>query len=66
MCYGITSHYIQMSVHLVAPLLSMVSELCHRQEELVRLLVKKDKEIQDYKDHGAEVSRSKAFCTFVL
>ena len=37
----------------------MVGELQHRQLELNKLLIKKDKEIQDYKDQGTLVSRSK-------
>ena len=37
----------------------MVGELQHRQLELNKLLIKKDKEIQDYKDQGTMVSRSK-------
>ena len=35
----------------------MVGELTRRQNELVRLLEAKDREIQDYKDNGATVSR---------
>ena len=51
---------IQLSCHLVEPLLCMVGELQRRQLELNKLLIKKDKEIQDYKDQGTLVSRSKS------
>ena len=55
----------QLSTHLVSPLLSMVGELCRRQRELVMVLGRKDREIQDYKDHGATVSRSVCVCVCV-
>lgn len=42
----------------MAPLLRMVGELTHRGEELAQILTLKDKEIQDYKEQGARVSRS--------
>lgn len=50
---------LQLSSHLVGPLLCMVGELQRRQLELIKILAKKDKEIQDYKDQGTLVSRSK-------
>ncbi|XP_064397953.1 non-homologous end-joining factor 1-like [Halichondria panicea] len=46
-----------MGAQLVAPLLRMVGELTHRGEELAQILTLKDKEIQDYKEQGARVSR---------
>ncbi len=36
-----------------------MEELTHRGEELVKQISAKDKEIQDYKEQGAVVSRSK-------
>jgi len=54
----ILSHmHPQLTDHLIMPLFSMVGELCRRQSELIKLLGRKDREIQDYKDHGATVSR---------
>ncbi len=47
-----------MGAQLVAPILRMVGELAHRGEELAQQLTLKDKEIQDYKEQGAHVSRS--------
>ena len=38
-------------------------ELCRRQEQLQRLLARKDREIQDYKEGGAKVSRSRCYGT---
>ena len=56
----IPSHtHSQLTDHLIMPLLSMVGELSRRQSELIKLLGRKDREIQDYKDHGATVSRSR-------
>lgn len=49
-----------MNVQLVNPLLSMVRELNHRMEALVKQLIAKDREIQDYKEHGALISRSQS------
>lgn len=46
---------------MTVPLLTMVGELHRRQLELFKLLKAKDKEIDDYKGHGAKVSRSKYF-----
>lgn len=37
----------------------MVGELLRRQQELQLMLTKKDKEIQDFRDQGHKVSRSK-------
>ncbi|XP_064622668.1 non-homologous end-joining factor 1-like [Lineus longissimus] len=42
---------------MTVPLLTMVGELHRRQLELFKLLKAKDKEIDDYKGHGAKVSR---------
>ena len=47
-----------MKDHLVLPLLSMVGELCRRQDELFKILKKKDYEIQEYKNTGAVLPRS--------
>ena len=50
----------------------MVRELSHRGEEKARLLAYKDREIQDYKEQGVEVSRSGyknlyfVFCVFCV
>lgn len=46
-----------MREHLIYPLLSMVGELQRRQLELVKLLKKKDYEIEEYKNSGAVLSR---------
>lgn len=43
--------------HMTHPLMGMVSELMRRQSELVHLLQRKDKEIDDYKAQGAKVTR---------
>lgn len=43
--------------HLVTPLLSTSVELLRRHGELVNIIKKKDKEILDYKENGAVVSR---------
>ncbi len=51
-------YVVQLSTHLVFPLLAMVGELGRRQQHLIQLLGKKDKEIQDYSDQGYSVSRS--------
>ena len=48
----------QLDCHLVSPLLSANAEMMRREKELVCLLAKKDKEIQDYQDQGTTVSRS--------
>ena len=47
----------QVSNHLITPLLSIIGELCRRQSELIKIIGKKDREIQDYKDQGTTVSR---------
>lgn len=39
-------------------LLSVSVELLQQQKELVSIINKKDKEIKDYKDNGAVISRS--------
>lgn len=39
-------------------LLSVSVELLRQQKELVSIINKKDKEIKDYKDNGAVISRS--------
>ncbi len=43
---------------MTCPLLAMIGELQRRQQELVKELKKKDKEIDDYKVQGVRVSRS--------
>lgn len=48
-----------MKDYVVFPLLSMVGELQRRQDELFKILNKKDYEIQEYKNTGAVLSRSK-------
>lgn len=45
------------SFQLLHPLFVMLKELQRRNNELQSLVVKKDREIQDYKDHGATISR---------
>jgi non-homologous end-joining factor 1 len=49
----------KMKDYVVFPLLSMVGELQRRQDELFKILKKKDYEIQEYKNTGAVLSRSK-------
>ena len=39
----------QVAEHLTLPLLAMVQELSRQQEEMAKLLRRKDKEIDDYK-----------------
>lgn len=48
-----------MKDYVVFPLLSMVGELQRRQDELFKILKKKDYEIQEYKNTGAVLLRSK-------
>ncbi|CAL1528364.1 unnamed protein product [Lymnaea stagnalis] len=43
--------------HLTIPLMAMVGELFRQQQELFKILVAKDKQIDDYKSQGAKVSR---------
>jgi len=45
--------------HLTVPLLAMVCELSRRQQELIKVIMTKDKEIDDLKSQGAKHSRSK-------
>ncbi|XP_070550387.1 non-homologous end-joining factor 1-like [Ptychodera flava] len=52
-----TASQDMISSNLTVPLLTMVSELQRRQDELFKLLQKKDTEIEDYKLSGAKVSR---------
>ena len=44
--------------HLVMPLVTMVAELSRRQQELFKLLSKKDREIQELKENRGTVRRS--------
>ena len=44
---------------MTLPLLGMVDELKRREAELVLLLNKKDREIDEYKAQGAKITRSK-------
>ena len=39
--------------------MSMVGELMRRQRELVKIIQSKDKELEDYKNQGVKVTRSK-------
>lgn len=50
-----------MKEHVVLPLLSMVGELQRRQEELFKILNRKDYEIQEYRNTGAILSRRKTY-----
>ncbi|XP_032241199.2 non-homologous end-joining factor 1 isoform X2 [Nematostella vectensis] len=43
--------------HITHPLLAMVAELQRREQELCRMLTKKDAELADYKDSGYKLSR---------
>lgn len=45
------------SQHLIVPLMAMVGELTRRQQELIKIIQSKDKEIDDYKSQGARCSR---------
>ncbi|XP_064618075.1 non-homologous end-joining factor 1-like [Liolophura sinensis] len=45
------------SEHLTFPLLAMVGEMFRRQEELIKVIFSKDKEIADYKSQGVKTSR---------
>ena len=42
------------------------AKLCRRQQELFHQMERKDREIQDYKDQGTVVSRSKYMNVFCL
>lgn len=56
---------VQLDLHLIQPLWMMVNELLRRQEELKKIIVSKDREIDDYKSTGARCSRSNIayYCT---
>ena len=56
----------QVSNHLITPLLSIIGELCRRQSELIKIISKKDREIQDYKDQGTTVSRRRPSSFLVI
>lgn len=45
--------------HLVTPLVAMVVELSRRQQELFKLLGRKDREIQELKENRGTLRRSK-------
>lgn len=45
--------------HLIVPLMAMVGELQRQQKELHKLLAAKDRQIDDYKAQGGQVTRSK-------
>ena len=47
----------QVAEHLSLPLLAMVQELSRQQEEMAKLLRRKDKEIDDYKVRYGPPSR---------
>ena len=49
---------LKLKHQLVNSLLSVSVELLRQQKELVSIINKKDKEIKDYKDNGAVISRS--------
>ena len=49
---------LKLKNQLVSSLLSVSVELLRQQKELVSIINKKDKEIKDYKDNGAVISRS--------
>ncbi len=51
-------YIFQMCDHVTVPLIAMVSELSRQQEELMMIVEKKDKEIDDYKSQGVRPSRS--------
>ena len=65
--YNLKDHInLQVTDHLTCPLLGMIGELQRRQQELVRLLKLKDKEIDDYKIQGGKVTRSKFYDIFMF
>ena len=41
----------------MGPLLSCVGSLCHERQEMVAVIREKDREIQNYRDGGAVLSR---------
>ena len=49
--------HAQVAEHLSLPLLAMVQELSRQQEEMAKLLRRKDKEIDDYKVRYGPPSR---------
>ena len=51
----------QLQKHIVSPLMSIARELNRQKEELVGIIKRKDREIQDYKDGGASISRRQFF-----
>ena len=57
--------YNQGTDHLILPLMAMVGELTRRQQELIKIIQTKDKQIDDYKSQGAKCSRSK-YCKSLL
>jgi hypothetical protein len=50
----------QLANHVTLPLVAMTSELIRRQEKLFEILAKKDREIEERKCNGGNVSRSEA------
>ena len=44
-------------MHLVDPLLAALKELGRQKKELVSIIKRKDREIEDYRESGASVSR---------
>lgn len=44
--------------YFVQPLLLNTAELQYREAELIKIILKKDKELEDYKSQGAKLSRS--------
>lgn len=59
------SFCLQACAQLVRPLLAMNHLLQRQAMELEDLLVRKDAEIQDYKENGASLSRGTHTCTWV-
>ena len=49
----------QLHAHLIAPLIASVNALTHQKQALVGIIRRKDREIQDYRESGALVSRRK-------
>ena len=58
--------YKQLQSHLIGPLIACLTELSRQKEELVGIIKRKDREIQEYKENGATVSRRALSCLYYI
>lgn len=55
---------VQVQTHLISPLSASVTELSRQKEELVSIIKRKDREIQDYRESGATVTRRESSLSY--